>query len=82
MKFRVLIILAITFAGIFSMTSCVKEYTCRCTIKYSGVPGLPDSSINEFTIKDTKSKAETNCKAGSAVIDKNNVHTVENCKLY
>jgi hypothetical protein len=82
MKFRVFLLLAVAFAGVISMSSCVKEYTCQCVIKYSGVPGLPDSVVNEYSIQDTKSGAEQKCKDESGTYNTNGVQTVEACKLY
>jgi len=89
MKFRrSLILLFIAFAGVVSMTSCVKNYTCYCNISYSGVPGLPDSTTIQYSIKDTQSGASSKCSAASATYNnpsdpnEGNVKTVENCYLY
>jgi hypothetical protein len=82
MKFRPLLLLALVFAGSVSMTSCVKSYTCHCNIKYSGSPGLPDSTSTEYTIKDTKSTAKSKCEKESGTYDNNGIHTVETCYLY
>ncbi|GAA4467200.1 hypothetical protein GCM10023093_22650 [Nemorincola caseinilytica] len=47
------------------MSSCSKKYICQCKIQYSGVPGLPDSSVKEFDIYNSKSAAESLCKEES-----------------
>lgn len=82
MKFRLFPVLIIAFFCIVATSSCVKKYTCQCVIKYSGVPGLPDSAIQEYDITDKKSNAESACKAESYTHDANGIHTEETCKLY
>jgi hypothetical protein len=82
MKFRNLLLPALFFAGIISMTSCVKNYTCHCDIKYSGIPGLPDSSAKEYSIDDTKSQAKSKCENESGTYNNNFITTVETCYLY
>ena len=83
MRFRPsLILLALVLAGSFSMTSCVKNYTCRCVIKYSGYPGLPDSTVNEYTISNTKSAAKSKCEKESGSYDNGPIHSDETCVLY
>jgi hypothetical protein len=64
------------------MVSCTKNYTCRCTIKYSGYPGLPDSVINEYSITNTKAEAKNKCDKESKTYDHPPQHTVETCVLY
>lgn len=77
----VLVLLAM--AGIMIASSCVKKYTCQCVVKYSGSPGLPDSSIHEFDIHDTKKAAESVCKDESYDhSEPNGIKTTETCKLY
>ncbi len=82
MKFRLSIILVMAFAGIISMSSCVKKYTCQCVVKYSGIPGLPDSTMQEYDITDSKSGADSKCKGESYSHDANGIHTQETCQLY
>ncbi len=67
---------------IIGASSCTKEYTCQCTIKYSGVPGLPDSTVNEYPVTDTKKKAKSVCESKSAVYEKDGVTTSETCILF
>jgi len=81
MKFRPSLLLAIAFVC-FSMTSCIKTYTCHCVIKYSGAPGLPDSTIQEYTLKDQKDNAKDKCKKESATYNNSGIRTEENCYLY
>ena len=63
-------------------TSCVRDYTCQCDIKYTGQPGLPDSLTKEYPIRDTKSKAKSLCEANSSSADANGIHTEEKCHLF
>jgi hypothetical protein len=65
------------------MTSCTREYICQCTIKYSGTPpGLPDTSVVEFMIKDKKTEAAKQCEANSTSVTADNVTMDEKCRLY
>jgi endonuclease I len=68
--------------AIVGSTSCTKEYTCQCKIKYSGVAGMPDSTINEYQIRDAKKTAKSICEGNSATYEKDNVKTVETCQLF
>jgi hypothetical protein len=65
-----------------SCSSCVRDYTCRCKIKYSGSPGLPDSTFREYTVRDTKDKAKSICEGNSAHTEQNGIKTDEDCTLY
>ena len=71
-------------AAVFAITcsSCVREYTCQCRIKYTGQPGLPDSLMREYPIRDTKDKAKSLCEQNSAHTEQNGIKTDEDCKLY
>ncbi|MCF8450393.1 MAG: hypothetical protein K9G49_11035 [Taibaiella sp.] len=80
MRGSVLLLLAV--AGIVGMSSCVKKYTCQCSIVYSGAPGLPDSTTNEYDINDTKKAAESLCEDASFEKIENGIKIVETCKLY
>lgn len=83
MRFRTFfILLAMVFAGLLTMTSCVKNYTCRCVIKYSGYPGLPDSVINEYNITNDKADAKNKCDKESGNFNNPPYQTVEKCVLY
>lgn len=69
-----------TLACIFS--SCTREYTCQCTITYSGYPGLPEPVVKEYSITDTKKDAESKCQDNSDSSVTNGIKTVEDCKLW
>lgn len=75
-------ILSAALLGIVGASSCTKEYTCQCLIKYSGVAGMPDSTVNEYQIRDTKKNAKSICESNSATFEKDNVKTEEICKLF
>ena len=72
----------VLFAGIMSMSSCVKTYICHCDLAYTNSPGLPDSTSTEFNITDTKANAQTNCRKQSGVYYNNYIYSVETCYLY
>jgi hypothetical protein len=64
-------------------TSCTREFICQCHVSYSGkVPGLPDSTLTETVIKNTRSQAEKNCKANSTSTTTNGITVTESCNLY
>lgn len=64
-------------------TSCVREYTCQCQIKYTGQPGLPDSLVQEYPVRDTKEKARDLCKGNSQEpTTQGGITTTETCDLY
>jgi hypothetical protein len=89
MKFRPSVVIgAVTLLSLLSMSSCIKSYTCHCNITYTGTPGLPDTTTQEYTIKDTQSGAKSKCAAQSGTYQKTTdpeqgqVTTTESCYLY
>lgn len=82
MSLRTLLLLAIAGITLITTSSCVREYTCQCQIVYSGQPGLPDTLIREYPVKDTKKKAKSACEANSTTSDNNGIHTEEDCHLF
>jgi len=80
MKFRAFLLMALAVS--LTMASCTKNYTCYCGITYSGTPGLPDSTTQTYTIKDTQSNAKSKCQKESGTYNNNSITTVENCYLY
>lgn len=81
MKVRFLFFIAPVFA-LLMMASCTREYTCQCWISYSGAPGLPDSVLHEYPIRDKKKNAEKLCKDNSYHTEQNGITTTEECDLY
>lgn len=68
---------------LISLSSCVREYTCQCTIKYSGQAGLPQDVHREYPIRDTKGNARDLCKGNSQKpTEKGGITTEETCDLY
>jgi len=63
-------------------SSCTREFTCQCTITYSGQPGLPDPIMKEYTITDSKKNADKKCEDHSETNEINGITTVEDCKLW
>ena len=65
------------------MGSCPQEYTCQCVVKYTGTPpGITDSALHEFAIRDTKKEAKSKCEANSTTTSQDNVTMTEKCRLY
>ncbi len=82
MKFRTGTLLALAILVAFGLSSCRREYICQCTIVYSGQPGLPDSTVKEYKVSDTKKKAASKCENNSKTSEKDGITSVETCKLY
>lgn len=82
MKLRFSTILVVACLLTISFTSCTREYICQCTVKYSGEPGLPDSTVREYEIRDTKKNAKSACEANSGTYTTGNIKTEENCRLF
>lgn len=79
---RIIFPFIIILFSCFLITSCTREYTCQCTISYSGQPGLPDPEMHEYKVKDTKKNAEAKCEGNSETSEINGIKTVEDCKLW
>lgn len=75
-------VLVAVFFGLFFLSSCTKEYTCECKMTYSGNPGLPNETVRDYKIRDTKKEAESKCAGNSATYEKDGITTVEDCKLW
>lgn len=82
MKLRPVILLAAAAICIMSYSSCVKKYICHCDITATGFPGLPDSTVKEWEITDSKSNAKTTCEKESGTRTSGDITTTENCYLY
>lgn len=82
MKFRSITLVLLVLLVILGTSSCVKKYTCQCKIYYSGAPGLPDTTINEYDITDKKSGAKSTCEGESYEHEENGIKVTETCKLY
>ncbi|HLP11561.1 MAG TPA: hypothetical protein VK177_06470 [Flavobacteriales bacterium] len=63
------IILAVAVLGVFSFSSCKKEYTCKCQKIYTGNSGSVTFDDGTYTFKDSRPRAEDRCneleKSGS-----------------
>lgn len=82
MRNRYSTMLIATVALVFGLTSCTKKYTCQCVISYSGSPGLPDTTVNEYDVYNSKKGAEKVCEEASYEKTENGVKIVETCKLF
>ncbi len=68
---------------LLSFSSCVREYTCQCTIKYTGQAGLPPDVRREYPIRDTKGQARDLCQGNSQKPkEQGGITTEEVCDLY
>ena len=76
-------LLILSAAFVLTLSSCTQEYICQCVIKYTGKPpGLPDSAVHEFTIRNTKKTATSECEANSILQTNQGVTMDEKCRLY
>lgn len=82
MKLRLGTLLTIALLSMVFLSSCYHEYFCQCEISYSGQPGLPDTVVKEYNIRDTKDKAKSLCEQNSGEKEKDGIKSVENCHLY
>lgn len=79
---RKLILIGVTIF-VASLSACTEEYTCQCVVKYYGTPpGITDSSVFEFAIRDTKKQAAAKCEANSTKQTQDNITMDEQCRLY
>jgi hypothetical protein len=68
---------------VIGASSCTREFICQCKVKYSGnVTGLPDPTITETVVKNTRQQAQDNCKKNSVTTLQDNVTMTETCDLY
>jgi hypothetical protein len=82
MKKRPALLLVLALVSMVGFSSCVRDYICQCKITYSGQPGLPDSTVNEYNIRDTKNKAKQACENNSFTSSEGGINTKEDCHLY
>ncbi|MFT4060752.1 MAG: hypothetical protein QM642_00175 [Edaphocola sp.] len=81
-KYFTTLLIAGGLTTIIAASSCTREFTCQCVISYSGAPGLPDTTIREYSITDTKKNARSACQANSGTYVKDGITTVEDCDLF
>ena len=51
------------FGLAITMASCKKDYVCKCTKTYTGTSTTVTKDDGQYTYKDTKTTADTRCKA-------------------
>jgi hypothetical protein len=60
------ILLAVVVLSIVTtMTSCKKDYVCKCSKTYTGNSSTVTSDYSQYTYKDTRKKAEDRCNANA-----------------
>lgn len=82
MTLRSILMFSVAALVITGGASCTQEYTCHCSIKYSGQPGLPDSTAQNYSIRDKKSNAKSLCEGRSTHTQANGIKTDEDCSLF
>jgi hypothetical protein len=82
MKYCKTLLLPLLLITILGLNSCVRDYICRCEITYSGQPGLPDTTVRTYPIRDTKKEARSLCEQNSFNSEDGEIKTVETCQLY
>jgi len=65
MKNVILLAGALLLAGT-SMTSCKKDYTCKCSKTYTTGSGSTTQNYSIYTYDDTRKRAEDRCNANTA----------------
>jgi hypothetical protein len=71
-----LFILATVCCFAFGLTSCKKEYTCKCTATVAG-----SSATSETKIEDTKKNAKEACDKGDASSTAGGITTSVACEI-
>ncbi len=65
----------------FSMTSCKKDYTCKCSKTYTSGTGTNTNDYSVYTYKENRQRAEERCnentKSGSDLFGNYSV----NCQI-
>lgn len=75
------VILSLVVVAALSTVSCKKNYTCTCTIVYSGaLAGTPNATIT-YTIDDTKSKAKTACTSDATTATAGGAGETATCSI-
>lgn len=62
MKKSILLVTVLLALGT-SITSCKKDYVCKCSKTYTSGSGSATVDYSNYTFKDTRPKAETRCNA-------------------
>ncbi len=60
MKKTILLAVVLLAAGT-SMTSCKKDYVCKCSKTYTSVSGSATVDYSKYIYKDTRKRAEDRC---------------------
>jgi len=49
-----------------TMTSCKKDYVCKCSKTYTGNSSSTTSDYSQYTYKDSRKRAEDRCNENTA----------------
>lgn len=55
----------VLFMVTVSITSCKKDYVCKCSKSYTGSNTTVTSDYSQYTYKDTRKRAEDRCNENS-----------------
>jgi hypothetical protein len=58
---KTILMAAVLVAVATSITSCKKDYVCKCTKTYTGNSTTVSSDYSQYTYKDTRKRAEDRC---------------------
>lgn len=61
MKRRILLVVVVVLGATATMTSCKKDYQCKCQKTYTKNGGTVIVDDNVYTYKDSRVKAEKRC---------------------
>lgn len=56
-----IILVALVITTISLLSSCKKEYVCKCSKTYTGSSSSTTSDYSQYTFKDTRTRAESRC---------------------
>lgn len=58
---KTILIATVLLAFASAVTSCKKDYVCKCTKTYTGNTTSVSSDYSQYTYKDTRKRAEDRC---------------------
>ena len=65
MKKTILLAVVLIAAGT-TMSSCKKDYVCKCSKTYTSGSGSTTNDYSKYTYKDTRKRAEDRCNANTS----------------
>lgn len=62
---KTILLSAVLFMVTVSITSCKKDYVCKCSKTYTSGSGTSTNDYSQYTYKDTRKRAEDRCNANT-----------------